>query len=128
MEPREPDGSDVVEASALRERTQQRLQDYLRFRHLNHNLSAVWGALLVDLQSSALRARVVDVDLVRLHLLNNAPRSMTRFLLLKVFVTDCLKHRDFFVGDSIHHEPSLQLCCCCHHAEALLGFSLTGLT
>ena len=71
MEPREPDGSEVVEAAALRERTQQRLQDYLRFRHLNHNLSAVWGALLVDLQSSALRARVVDVDLVRLHQLKS---------------------------------------------------------
>ena len=36
MEPREPDGSEVVEAAALRERTQQRLQDSLRFRHLNH--------------------------------------------------------------------------------------------
>lgn len=96
MEPRLPDGSDVVEAAALRlhsfytgverslllvsrvvkaarrpavlrERTQQSLQEYLRFRHLVRNLyadelrpepiallirdlPAVWEALAADLQ------------------------------------------------------------------------------
>jgi len=97
MEPRLSDGSDVVEAAALRlhsfytgverslllvsrvvksesrpavlrERTQQSLQEYLRFRHLVRNLyadelrpepiallirdlPAVWEALAADLQS-----------------------------------------------------------------------------